>query len=588
MGCMHSNSIDEPPKSSDKNSNKSIQYSNQPNQSSQSSQRSNKSTSSKQSQYDVSKKRASQHLTENIVTENVNRDIRDFYTIDNTELLGTGVNGSVRVCIHLKTDIKYAYKILNKKHIKKEKLDQLREEIQIMSQLDHPNILRLHEYFENNDAIYLVMERCLGGELLDRLHEQKGHHYSEIVACKYINTMVRAINYCHSHKIVHRDLKLENFLFESKSIDSELKLIDFGLSQHFEPNVLLHKSVGTPYYVSPEVLAGNYDAKCDVWSIGVIAYMLLSGTPPFYGKDDNETLQSVKIGKWKFHESLFKPISNHAKDFIRCCLTRNPLKRMSSSQLLEHPWFNLLTVPQPEKSISLDVISRLRGFEKRSGFVKLCMEVLAYTLHAEQISELRKEFIKFDIKQSGEITYEDFKNILIATTKLNEKDLNMIINNIDIGHTGVIHYHEFIAATLSRRMITDDNARVAFEKISKHREYITADDIKDLMGVDANTEDIELMLEEASLPRNAKISFDEFKAIMLGGPATPNLLSPASISPAINRKKFDFFIGNDEGSQRSVDDLTAIPSGDTPAATTGWYKKDSRKSFDQTRKADNV
>eukprot|EP01035_Chromulina_nebulosa_P019105 gene19105-24939_t len=309
---------------------------------------------------------------------------------------------------------------------------------------------------------------------------------------------------------------MENFLFESKSIDSELKLIDFGLSQHFEPNVLLHKSVGTPYYVSPEVLAGNYDAKCDVWSIGVIAYMLLSGTPPFYGKDDNETLQSVKIGKWKFHESLFKPISNHAKDFIRCCLTRNPIKRVSSSQLLDHPWFNLLTVPQPEKSISLDVISRLRGFEKRSGFVKLCMEVLAYTLHADQISELRKEFIKFDIKQS-------------------------------------------------------------------------ADDIKDLMGVDANTEDIDLMLEEASLPRNAKISFDEFKAIMLGGPATPNLLSPASLSPNINRKKFDFFIGNDEGSQRSVDDLTALPPNESSGASTGWYKKDSRKSFsDQIRKADNV
>ena len=206
--------------------------------------------------------------------------INDFYDISWNQVLGTGASGSVRKCIHRATGVVYALKTLDKKLVKVDKLETLRQEIRIMAQLDHPNILRLHEYFENQESIFLVLELCTGGELLDRLQRQAEHHYTERTACELVHTMLSAVRYCHEHNIVHRDLKLENFLFESMSPDAELKLIDFGLSQHFEPFEVLHNPVGTAYYVAPEVLEKCYDAKCDVWSIGVIAYMLLSGTPP--------------------------------------------------------------------------------------------------------------------------------------------------------------------------------------------------------------------------------------------------------------------------------------------------------------------
>lgn len=216
-------------------------------------------------------------LVSSVVIENFDRNIYDYYEVNEKAILGTGVNGNVYECVHRATNLKYAMKSLNKNRIKPEKLMQLREEISIMSTLDHPNIIRLHEYFETRTDIKLIIELCEGGELLDRLHGQIGHRYSEKIACKYIRSICGAISYCHEKGIVHRDLKLENFLFETNQSESLLKLIDFGLSQHINEDEKFYKPVGTAYYVAPEVLNGCYDEKCDIWSIGVIAYMVSLG-----------------------------------------------------------------------------------------------------------------------------------------------------------------------------------------------------------------------------------------------------------------------------------------------------------------------
>jgi calcium-dependent protein kinase len=216
-------------------------------------------------------RRMTHHLSQNIVVENFNKKLTDYYSVKKNQILGDGLNGAVRVVTNKQTKRDYALKTLSKKNIIKEKYQQLKEEIRIMQDLDHPNILRLHEYFEDANTIYLISEICRGGELLDRLQKQRRHHYSELIACEYVHTILSAVRYCHAHNIVHRDLKLENFLFEHEGDDSQLKLIgkmcqeeflsakicyftsDFGLSQHFDHGEVLHKSVGTPYYVAPEV-----------------------------------------------------------------------------------------------------------------------------------------------------------------------------------------------------------------------------------------------------------------------------------------------------------------------------------------------
>lgn len=167
-------------------------------------------------------------------------------------------------------------------------------EITILQKLDHPNVLKLFEYFDEEKDIYLVTERCKGGELFDRIVEE--NFFSEHDAAKIFRQILFSLNYCHAQGIAHRDIKPENFLFETKAKDSDLKIIDFGLSKILTKDEKggkkslerMDTKAGTPSYVSPEVLAGNYGIDCDMWSAGCVLYILLCGYPPFYGDDDYE------------------------------------------------------------------------------------------------------------------------------------------------------------------------------------------------------------------------------------------------------------------------------------------------------------
>jgi serine/threonine protein kinase len=175
------------------------------------------------------------HLSENIVGDKSGRDINEFYDINSSTVLGTGVSGSVRTCIHRKTEVQFAMKTLNKRNLKPEKLAQVRSEISIMSQLDHPNILRLFEYFETEHEIFLILDLCKGGELLDRLHEQTDHRYNERTACKLIFTMLSAVRYCHAHNIVHRDLKLYVFFDDDTHPPCGVRPYSFWFLSHLLP-----------------------------------------------------------------------------------------------------------------------------------------------------------------------------------------------------------------------------------------------------------------------------------------------------------------------------------------------------------------
>merc|ERR1719223_2140829 len=191
--------------------------------------------------------------------------------------------------------------------------EQFREEMAIMKLLDHPNIVRLFETFEDARNVYLVLEICTGGELFDRIVADG--RFTEQVAARVVQQMLRAINYMHQNYIMHRDLKPENWLLatDAEIMATDLKLIDFGLSKRFVPGEFASTKAGTPYYVAPEVLEGRYAEKSDIWSIGVIMYIMLCGAPPFSGNDTEAVLESVKIAKPEFEKKDWKGISQEAK-----------------------------------------------------------------------------------------------------------------------------------------------------------------------------------------------------------------------------------------------------------------------------------
>merc|ERR1712222_259105 len=217
-------------------------------------------------------------------------------------------------------------------------MDRFKQEIAIMKVMDHPNVIKLFETFEDHRNIYLVMELCSGGELFDRIID--AGHFTEVQAAILMQQIMRALFYMHESHVCHRDLKPENFIFNSKDPIEKcfLKIIDFGLSCSFSPGQVLNTKAGTPYYVAPQVLAGKYDHSSDMWSCGVIMYVLLCGYPPFYGETDADVLSKVRLGNFSFNAADWKNISEDAKNLIRMLLKMNPKDRYTAQQGLNHEW----------------------------------------------------------------------------------------------------------------------------------------------------------------------------------------------------------------------------------------------------------
>ena len=313
--------------------------------------------------------------------------------------------------------------------------------------------------------------------------------------------------------ICHRDLKLENFIFENESDESDLKLIDFGLSQYTKPYEILRAQVGTPYYVAPEVLTGSYGISCDIWSIGVIAFMLLFGVPPFNGSNENEVLKAVKNAEYSFPQ---KKVSREAKQFINACLAKAPHSRPSAETLLTFDW---IKNNSQQEEVPLEIIDSLNKFRNGTRFQKLCSEVLAHTLTDDQIGDLKTEFLKFDTEENGIISLNEFKSVLSKHEKISDQDITHMFRTVDFGNTNTISYREFIAAAVNERIITDSNLRVAFDLISNHEDFITVKELQDLLGRDMQDSHgtVEEILHEMHMTADTRISFDDFKKIMRGG-----------------------------------------------------------------------
>lgn len=423
--------------------------------------------------------------------------IEDIYDgVHDGDVLGAGVTGDVRLITHKETGIRRALKRLDLCQLKNEH-GILLDEVKIMCALDHPNIVCLEEVYEGDNVLYLTQELCTGGDLFDRLDQQPDYHYTETNCARLVRQIISSVSYLHSKNIIHRDLKLENFLFQDESSQSELKMIDFGLSKHFNDGELQHDSVGTPYTVAPEVLLqkDGYDEKVDVWAIGVITYLLLSGDTPFGGADGEdlgEVRDRILSGHVSFEESVWDKVSDMAVDFIKSILVLDPEKRPSVEDLPKHPWLIVMkrnsSLSDDDVSLDPKVVSGLVTFKEMSNTTKFLCEVLSFTLQPGQITGLREEFEKLDSAGIGEITLTGFKEALLARSDeypLTDDEVENIFNGLKVRKSDIsIRWHEFIAACLSQCQIDERNIRLAFDRLdSEHKGYVTINDLKNIMDL---------------------------------------------------------------------------------------------------------
>jgi len=273
---------------------------------------------------------------------------------DMKDVLGTGAFSQVRLAESRDDGNMYAIKIIDKKALKG-KEDSLENEIRVLKRLDHRNVVKLLEAYESRTCVYLVMELVTGGELFDRIVE-KGS-YSEKDAADLIKQVLSAVAYMHGEGVVHRDLKPENLLYYSPDPDSKIMISDFGLSKMEESGVMA-TACGTPGYVAPEVLAQKpYGKAVDVWSIGVISYILLCGYPPFYDENDANLFAQILKGEFEFDSPYWDDISEEAKDFIRSLMCVNVEHRLTCEAALDHCW---ITGVQSEKNIHATVSEQLK------------------------------------------------------------------------------------------------------------------------------------------------------------------------------------------------------------------------------------
>jgi len=273
-------------------------------------------------------------------------DIKDKYILG--EEIGRGGFSVVVEATCREDGEKYAVKIVEKTLIQDE-IKLLRREIDIMKKVEHENILKLIEIFEDDEKVYIVMELVDGSELFDRI-VNKGY-YSEKSTVHIVKQILNAVKYLHSKNIAHRDLKPENLLCSGSGANEIVKIADFGLSKLFSGDEELTTSCGTPGYVAPEVLMSeSYDKSVDMWGIGIITYILLAGYPPFYGDNDTQLFEKIMNADYDFDDECWDDVSELAKDFIRHLLVKNPEERFTAEQALEHLW---ITSTVPDKSLNI-------------------------------------------------------------------------------------------------------------------------------------------------------------------------------------------------------------------------------------------
>ena len=446
----------------------------------------------------------------------------EFYGIE--KRLGEGSYGEVFKVKHKKLNFTRAMKKIIRRSRSIENEKEVLNEIGLLKQIDHPHIVKIFEFYVTKQAYFLITEMCSGGELFDRISTQGALDESHAAYIMY--QVLSAVYNCHSRNILHRDLKPENILIDR--IDDggylHVKIIDFGTAKVFEKDKAEQKVIGSAYYIAPEVLDKNYNEKCDLWSCGVILYILLTAKPPFGGSDD-EIVRKIKVGVYDESEIMRK--SNEVRDLIKRLLDMNPKTRLSAEEALRHPFFVKFETRKRLYYTSQEkfrhIINKLKNFSYQSKFQETALAFLVHnSLHLDEVRDLYKVFCLVDADLDGKITRNElgdamrniYKN---ENSKEIEKEVDIIFSNIDNDNNGTIEYEEFIRAVIGKESLLSDNilqfAFLFFDKDNSGE--ITLDEMQGIFGEDCDKNVLEKMIDEIDKDGNKEISFTEFKHMML-------------------------------------------------------------------------
>ena len=470
-------------------------------------------------------------LTNNIIIGDYKKDAEKEYK--KLQILGEGAFSIVYEAQNRITDIKRAMKIIKKgpnesKNEEKEK--EIINEINILKTMDHPNIVKIFEFYSNEESYNIIMEYCRGGKLYTELRNYAP--FDEKYTAYVMHQIFSAINYCHKMNIIHRDLKPENILIVNKNKNNNypnIKIGDFGMSKIVEKRSLQNSVVGSIYYIAPEVIQKKYNEKCDIWSCGVIMYILLSKQPPFKGEYIEEIMSNIQKGTYDLESPPFDKISENALDLIKKLLNKDIDSRISAQEALNHPWFKENKSKELFNEIlNENIIEKLLNNLKNYKKVSVIQETaLAYLVHnfpqMKDVINSCKLFNQIDINGDGKITEEElFKGLSLRVKSDNlEEDVKNIFKNLDMDGNGFIEYEEFVRAAVTKEKFLgenvlkfafrffdiDNSGKIDFEEI----ERIFKNNVIDKEHV---KESLNKIIYESDLNRDGKISFDEFSRVM--------------------------------------------------------------------------
>ena len=451
----------------------------------------------------------------NRISQTKNTDVRKNYEF--ISMLGNGAYGKVRLYRDRNyKELLFAIKTLKKEGIPQYQFNLLKSEVNILSNLDHPNIVKYFGVFEDDYYVHIVMEYLKGYDLYKIISLKKYTGFDEKDMCEIIQQLLKALSFIHSQNIIHRDIKPENILFANKRNYSTLKLIDFGLATYSKKDT---KSVGTPYYMSPEIIDGHSVPQSDIWSVGIIVYLMLTGKYAFQAKEGENLYEKIKNNEIDMEPLNESECSEEAKDFIVKCLKKNYQERMTTSQCLEHAWITKFCIKKNSNLLNSETVDTLLGFANKNALQKEIYYFIAKISTENDLNKLKQFFNQLDVDNSGTLTIEEvekaFKEIDIGIT---EDELKQIWEGLDFHKDGQVNYSEFLAAMVSSYNFQKEEKLWSvfnlFKEGNKNKNYITYESMYNAakaLNLNINESEIKKCFEKY----NEEIDFEKFKKLIL-------------------------------------------------------------------------